>query len=286
MHIRSFLLSVVSVAALVGAAANAQTLAEQIAQQSEGEIQGYGNFFRYRIDGLDPSLYDTPVVKVVQPRKFFIGEKADLTVNVRGGNRPYAFSLIGPALPKGLSFDPRKGNFVGTTKLPGSASYVMAVQDARGRIAQSDPFTVTWLDDFDESQFHAYPVEAFVDGAKLPSPQPIFDGSATTDVATTGFGSTVAVRFDQPVRAKTAVVAFSTEAAGGACSYDLEAKDEDDKWRPVHRASSLASGGVLSAFNLMPTPRSGFVSTDWRVNLTNGCRMRLSELRIASAPPN
>lgn len=286
MRIRSFLLSVVSVAVLAGAAAHAQTTAEPAEQQSEGTIQGQGNFFRYRIDGLDPSLYDTPVVKVVQPRKFFIGEKPELTVMVQGGNRPYAFSLIGPALPKGLSFDPRKGNFVGSTKVPGTASYVMAVQDARGRVAQSEPFTVTFLDDFDESQFHAYPVEAFVDGSKLVSPQPIFDGSATTDVAASGFGSTVAVRFDQPIRAKTAIVAFSTEAAFGACSYDLEAKDPEGRWTQVHRASSLASGGVVQAFNLMPTPRSGFVSDEWRVNLTSGCRMRLSELRIASAPPN
>ena len=114
----------------------------------------------------------------------------------------------------------------------------------------------------------------------------IFDGSATTDVAASGFGATVAVRFDHPIRAKTAVVAFSTDADFGACSYDLEAKDEDDSWKPVHRAQSLASGGVLSAFNLMATPRSGFVSADWRVKLTNGCRMRVSELRIASSPPN
>lgn len=286
MRVRSFLLSLVSVVALAGAAAHAQTLAEQIEEQSDGAVQGHGNFFRYRIDGLDPSLYDAPVVKVVQPRKFFIGEKPELTVMVQGGNRPYAFSLIGPALPQGLSFDPRKGNFVGSTKLPGTASYVLAVQDARGRVAQSEPFTVTFLDDFDESQFHAYPVEAFVDGRKLVSPQPIFDGSATTDVAAAGLGSTVAVRFDQPIRAKTAVVAFSTEAAFGACSYDLEAKDPEGRWTQVHRASSLASGGVVQAFNLMPTPRSGFVSDEWRVTLTSGCHMRLSELRIASAPPN
>lgn len=286
MRVRSFLLPLVSVVALAGAAAHAQTLAEQIEEQSDGAVQGHGNFFRYRIDGLDPSLYDAPVVKVVQPRKFFIGEKPELTVMVQGGNRPYAFSLIGPALPQGLSFDPRKGNFVGSTKLPGTASYVLAVQDARGRVAQSEPFTVTFLDDFDESQFHAYPVEAFVDGRKLVSPQPIFDGSATTDVAAAGLGSTVAVRFDQPIRAKTAVVAFSTEAAFGACSYDLEAKDPEGRWTQVHRASSLASGGVVQAFNLMPTPRSGFVSDEWRVTLTSGCHMRLSELRIASAPPN
>ena len=262
MRVRSFLLPLVSVVALAGAAAHAQTLAEQIEEQSDGAVQGHGNFFRYRIDGLDPSLYDAPVVKVVQPRKFFIGEKPELTVMVQGGNRPYAFSLIGPALPQGLSFDPRKGNFVGSTKLPGTASYVLAVQDARGRVAQSEPFTVTFLDDFDESQFHAYPVEAFVDGRKLVSPQPIFDGSATTDVAAAGLGSTVAVRFDQPIRAKTAVVAFSTEAAFGACSYDLEAKDPEGRWTQVHRASSLASGGVVQAFNLMPTPRSGFVSDE------------------------
>ncbi|MDE4914246.1 hypothetical protein PQI07_26605 [Methylobacterium sp. 092160098-2] len=296
MFVRSFLLATASCVALLGATAGAglaQTAPAQTDQTdpsttapSKDVMQGYGNFFRYRIDGLDPSLYDNPVLKVVQPRKFFIGEKADLTINVKGGNRPYAFSLIGPPLAQGLTFDPRLGNFVGTSKVPSEGTYVMAVQDAKGRISESDPFVVTWLDDFDETQQHAYPVQAFVGDTALPSPQPIFDGSATTDVAASGFGASVAVHFDHPIRAKTAVVAFSTDADYGSCSYDLEAKDEDANWKPVHRAQSLASGGVLSAFNLMPTPRSGFVSADWRVKLTNSCHMRVSELRIASSPPN
>ena len=294
MFVRSFLLATASCVALLGATAGAglaqtapaQTAPSTTAPAAPDTMQGYGNFFRYRIDGLDPSLYDNPVIRVVQPRKFFIGEKADLTVTVQGGNRPYAFSLIGPPLAKGLTFDPRLGNFVGTSKVPSEGTFVMAVQDAKGRISQSDPFVVTWLDDFDETAQQTYPVQAFVGDTALPSPQPIFDGSATTDVAASGFGATVAVRFDHPIRAKTAVVAFSTDADFGACSYDLEAKDEDDSWKPVHRAQSLASGGVLSAFNLMATPRSGFVSADWRVKLTNGCRMRVSELRIASSPPN
>lgn len=298
MFVRSFLLATASCVALLGATAGvgmAQTAPAQTdpaqtdpstTAPSKDTMQGYGNFFRYRIDGLDPSIYDNPVLKVVQPRKFFIGEKADLTINVQGGNRPYAFSLIGPPLAQGLTFDPRLGNFVGTSKVPSEGTYVMAVQDAKGRITQSDPFVVTWLDDFDETQQHAYPVQAFVGDAALPTPQPIFDGSATTDVAANGFGATVAVHFDHPIRAKTAVVAFSTDADYGSCSYDLEAKDEDANWKPVHRAQSLASGGVLSAFNLMPTPRSGFVSADWRVRLTNSCHMRVSELRIASSPPN
>ena len=298
MFVRSFLLATASCVALLGATAGvgmAQTAPAQTdpaqtdpstTAPSKDTMQGYGNFFRYRIDGLDPSIYDNPVLKVVQPRKFFIGEKADLTINVQGGNRPYAFSLIGPPLAQGLTFDPRLGNFVGTSKVPSEGTYVMAVQDAKGRITQSDPFVVTWLDDFDETQQHAYPVQAFVGDAAMPSPQPIFDGSATTDVPANGFGATVAVHFDHPIRAKTAVVAFSTDADYGSCSYDLEAKDEDANWKPVHRAQSLASGGVLSAFNLMPTPRSGFVSADWRVRLTNSCHMRVSELRIASSPPN
>ncbi|MGU3656157.1 putative Ig domain-containing protein [Methylobacterium fujisawaense] len=298
MFVRSFLLATASCVALLGATAGAgmaQTAPAQTGPTqsdpsatapAKDTMQGYGNFFRYRIDGLDPSIYDNPVLKVVQPRKFFIGEKADLTINVQGGNRPYAFSLIGPPLAQGLTFDPRLGNFVGTSKVPSEGTYVMAVQDAKGRISQSDPFVVTWLDDFDETQQHAYPVQAFVGDAALPSPQPIFDGSATTDVAANGFGATVAVHFDHPIRAKTAVVAFSTDADYGSCSYDLEAKDEDANWKPVNRAQSLASGGVLSAFNLMPTPRSGFVSADWRVKLTNSCHMRVSELRIASSPPN
>jgi hypothetical protein len=298
MFVRSFLLATASCVALLGATAGvgmAQTAPAQTdpaqtdpstTAPSKDTMQGYGNFFRYRIDGLDPSIYDNPVLKVVQPRKFFIGEKADLTINVQGGNRPYAFSLIGPPLAQGLTFDPRLGNFVGTSKVPSEGTYVMAVQDAKGRITQSDPFVVTWLDDFDETQQHAYPVQAFVGDAAMPSPQPIFDGSATTDVPANGFGATVAVHFDHPIRAKTAVVAFSADADYGSCSYDLEAKDEDANWKPVHRAQSLASGGVLSAFNLMPTPRSGFVSADWRVRLTNSCHMRVSELRIASSPPN
>ena len=285
MPIRSFLLTSAACVALIGVAA-AQTTQPDPAAGSQDVMQGYGNFFRYRIDGLDPGLTDEPVIQVVQPRKFFIGESGDLQVTVRGGNRPYAFSLIGPALTPGLTFDPRLGTFVGTSKVPSETTYSMAVQDSKGRIAQSDPFTVTWLDDFDENAQQTYPVMAFLGDAALPSPQPIFDGSAATDVPVSGFGSTIAVRFAKPIRAKTAVVAFSTDASFGSCSYDLEAKDASGAWSPVHRAQSMASGGVLSAFNLMPSPRSGFVSTDWRVKLTNSCRMRMSELRIASAPPN
>ena len=188
MFVRSFLLATASCVALLGATAGAglaqtapaQTAPSTTAPAAPDTMQGYGNFFRYRIDGLDPSLYDNPVIRVVQPRKFFIGEKADLTVTVQGGNRPYAFSLIGPPLAKGLTFDPRLGNFVGTSKVPSEGTFVMAVQDAKGRISQSDPFVVTWLDDFDETAQQTYPVQAFVGDTALPSPQPIFDGSATS----------------------------------------------------------------------------------------------------------
>ncbi|MFT4510223.1 Ig domain-containing protein [Caballeronia sp. 15711] len=69
------------------------------------------------------------------------GDEYNTTITALGGSTPYAWRVIGGALPQGILLDPNSGSLLGTPTQGGVFHFLLEAKDASGKIS-SDKFTI------------------------------------------------------------------------------------------------------------------------------------------------
>jgi uncharacterized repeat protein (TIGR01451 family) len=83
-------------------------------------------------------IFGTLAITTRTLRKAKVGKNYSLTLNAKGGKKPYAWTLIGGSFPDGLSFDTATGRIAGTPTVSGNFDLAFLVSDSLGGMSRKD----------------------------------------------------------------------------------------------------------------------------------------------------